>query len=198
MGRPAEIFEIEDTRTFDVLNSPIRLRILRNLDEPRSVKEVASLLGVPPTRLYYHVNMMADVGIVEVAETRKVGAMIEKLYLRMADGFRPSPRLVELGHDPADLARIGAAVVLDGARVDTEAALRDHFERLSRGERTMSDLEGSLGRTIAYLEPGDIARIEEALVGVANLMEELDHKDGGTEFALAFAFFPVAGGGATD
>ena len=193
MSGPGEIFEIEDIRTFEVLNSPIRLRILRNLEKPRAVKEVASRLGVPPTRLYYHVNMLNDVGIIEVAETRKVGAMIEKLYRRKADSFRPSPRLVEQGHDPADLARIGAAVVLDGARVDTEIGLRRHFERLIRGEATIGDLEGALGRTIAYLEPEGVARVEEALDRLIDLLEELDRQEVGREYGLSFAFFPVAG-----
>jgi DNA-binding transcriptional ArsR family regulator len=194
MPRTDEVFEIEDVRIFEVLNSPVRLRILRCLEEPRSVKDIATRLGVPPTRLYYHVNMLADAGIVEVVETRKVGAMVEKLYLRKAGNFRPSPRLVEQGHDPADLARIGASLVLDGARVDTETALRSHFERQVRGEGP-DELKGTLGRTIAYLEPEDIRRVEEALGRLGDLLAELDRKEGGTEFGLTYAFFPVAGGG---
>ena len=84
---PVEVLEVEDIGLFEALNNPIRFRIIRHLQEPRSVKEVAELFGVPPTRLYYHFNMLEEAGVISVVETRKAGAMLQKLYQVRARRF---------------------------------------------------------------------------------------------------------------
>lgn len=48
---PLEYLEIDDIEVFEVLNNPVRVRILRQLMEPTSVKGVAESLNMPPTRL---------------------------------------------------------------------------------------------------------------------------------------------------
>jgi DNA-binding transcriptional ArsR family regulator len=77
---PLEYLEIDDIEVFEVLNNPVRVRILRQLMEPKSVKGVAESLNMPPTRLYYHFNLMEEAGIIFVVETRKAGAMMQRLY----------------------------------------------------------------------------------------------------------------------
>lgn len=149
--------------------------------------------GAPPTRLYYHVNLLEDVGVVRVVETRKVGAMIEKVYQTTARSFRPSKALMSGGHDPEQLARLGAAVILDPARLDAEAALRRHFEDMGREMPEEVDRVGSLGRTIVYLQPEAVERVNEKIQGLLAFMDELDTGDLGQEFGMSFVFFPVAG-----
>lgn len=187
------VLEVDDLRTFQVLDNALRLRILRILDEPQSVSWLAEELGVPVTRLYYHVNLLVDAGILEVAETRKVGAMTERLYRRLADTFRPGRGLLDQGHEPAEVARVMASIVLDSARVDTEAALTQHFARLASGDD--SPMEGSLARTMARLTPDGVARVKAELERLVHLVDELDEKEGGTEYALTLSHFPVVGQG---
>jgi DNA-binding transcriptional ArsR family regulator len=185
--------EIDDIRVLEVLNNSTRLRILRHLAEPHSVKELAEWMEAPPTRLYYHLNLLEDVGVVRVVETRKVAAMIEKVYQTTARSFRPSKALMSGGHDPEQLARLGAAVILDPARLDAEAALRRHFEDMAREIPEEIDRVGSLGRTIVYLQPEAIARVNEKIQDLLAFMDELDTGDQGQEFGMSFVFFPVAG-----
>jgi DNA-binding transcriptional ArsR family regulator len=185
--------EIDDVRVLEVLNNPTRLRILRHLAEPHSVKELAEWMEALPTRLYYHVNLLEDVGVVRVVEIRKVGAMIEKVYQTTARSFRPSKALMSGGHDPEQLARLGAAVILDPARLDAEAALRRHFEDMGREMPEEVDRVGSLGRTIVYLQPEAVERVNEKIQGLLAFMDELDTGDLGQEFGMSFVFFPVAG-----
>jgi DNA-binding transcriptional ArsR family regulator len=183
--------EIDDIRVFEILDNPLRLRILRHLEEPRSVKEVAADLGVPVTRLYYHFRLLEEAGVIRATGTRKVGAMIETSYVRLAGYFTPSQRLVEGDHDPDHLARIAAAVTLDAAKVDAESGLRLHFEqrRAGSGER----LPGGLSRSIVNLDAAGVRQVTEKMNEVLELLEQIDLHDEGTEYSFTYAFFPVAG-----
>lgn len=186
-----DYLEVDDIEVFEVLNNPLRFRIVRELMEPASVREVAEALDVPPTRLYYHVKLLEGAGIISVVETRKVGAMIQKVYQTRARGFRPSPSLPRSDHEPHELARITAGVVLDGARVDAEEALTGHFERLRRGGAD-DPFHGVFGRTLAFFSENEAEAFAEKLRRF--IEEEFDPGDRkeGKEYGLTFAFFPLA------
>jgi len=47
--------------------------------EPSTARDLAQNLDVPVTRLYYHLNLLLEVGVIEVVETRKSGAMLQRL-----------------------------------------------------------------------------------------------------------------------
>ena len=116
MPRERTTVEIHDLHTLELLNDSLRLRILSLLDEPKSVRTVAEDLDVPVTRLYYHFNMLADAGLIRVVETRKVGAMIQKLYEASGTDYRPGKDLLANIGDPRKFAEVATATVLDGAR----------------------------------------------------------------------------------
>jgi hypothetical protein len=54
---------------------------------PRTVKDVASAIDLPVTKLYYHVRLLEEHGLIQVAETRVVSGIIEKSYLASAYRF---------------------------------------------------------------------------------------------------------------
>lgn len=86
--RPAKPEEasLSDPQTLRLVSHPLRTRILGLLDDkPRSVHEVADLLGVPFTRLYYHFHLLEKNGVIRLASTRHVlGGVDEKFYERVA------------------------------------------------------------------------------------------------------------------
>ena len=91
---PIETFYIDNVETLKVLAHPQRLEILANLDQSRTVKEVAERMEAEdPTKLYYHVRMMEKVGLIRVTKTNVVSGIIEKQYrvvahdYMLADGF---------------------------------------------------------------------------------------------------------------
>jgi len=190
---PLEYMEVEDIEVFEVLNNTTRFRIVRYLEKPRSIREVAELLHVPPTRLYYHFNLLEEAGIISVVETRKVGAMLQKVYQTVARGFRPSPKIAQGDHEPNELAKITAGVVLDGARVDAEESLTDHFARVRAGEERK--LPGSIGRSLAFMTEDQAEAFSEKLRKL--IEEEFDSHDqgDGRPFGFTFVFFPLAGAG---
>ena len=75
-----EQFVIEDLETLKVVADPLRKRILELLDKPGTVKVVARQLGMSPSKLYYHVNLLEEHGLLRVTDTRIVSGIIEKHY----------------------------------------------------------------------------------------------------------------------
>src|SRR5690348_14023396 len=84
---------IEDVATLKALADPMRMRIHFELDEPRTVKELASILEVPQTRLYYHVKILERAGLISVVSRRAVSGIEERTYRCTAKSTTVSPNL---------------------------------------------------------------------------------------------------------
>jgi predicted ArsR family transcriptional regulator len=103
------------------LAHPLRLRILELFAEcPRTTKQVAGLLGEPPTRLYHHVNALERAGLLQLKETRANRGTVEKWY--GADARQASGALRDAGDGPV---RGVALTVLDQSRHEVASALRE-------------------------------------------------------------------------
>jgi DNA-binding transcriptional ArsR family regulator len=76
-----------------VLADPLRVRILELFGEERTTKQVAGILGHPPTRLYHHVAALERVGLVRLARTQQRRGAVEKYYLAVARTFSADSRL---------------------------------------------------------------------------------------------------------
>jgi len=188
-----KVFEIDDLDTLGVLNDPLRMRIVHlAATEAKSVRELAETLGVPVTRLYYHVNMLLDAGIIEIAHTEKVGAMIQRRFRASADDYRLSKAAVDSIRDDHQAAEVAAATVLDGARVDAEAMLAGYF-----ADPDNPDRKGAFGRTYFTLSPERIGYWRER---ITSLVEEIDAEsrdhaaaDDAELYGMTYVFAPVAG-----
>jgi DNA-binding transcriptional ArsR family regulator len=168
----------------EALGSPLRMRILHLASEPRSVRELAERLDVPVTRLYYHVNMLDDAGLLEVVEVRKSGARLEKLYRVPGRSVRLSEDLLDAVDDPARAAEITAGVLLDTARVETEAMLERRFTGRSE--------PGSLGRTVVQLKPEMAEQFVERVEAlIRELADSHDDHDASLDYAFTYVFVPA-------
>src|SRR5436305_4732374 len=71
---------------------PTRLRLgLELLDRESTVKELAEALGVPATRLYYHVKILEKQGLIEVANRRMVSGIEERTYRAPSEDWTVPP-----------------------------------------------------------------------------------------------------------
>lgn len=77
---------ISDLDTLKILTDPMRLEILRAASFANkngrlvTVKELAEELELSATKLYYHINLMEEHDLIEVADTQVVSGIIEKHY----------------------------------------------------------------------------------------------------------------------
>jgi len=116
----AEPLVISDAGTLKAVAEPLRIQILMELSPgPKTVKEIAADLDVPPTRLYYHFKILERAGLIRVAGRRMVSGIEERSYAATASSWTTAP-------DATDT--IVASGIIDGllgvVRAELELALR--------------------------------------------------------------------------
>lgn len=78
---PAPLLLLDNLETLKVLADPFRNQILEVLAaRPLTVNQIAEKLGVQPSKLYYHVNLLEKHGLIRVVETSVKANIIEKQY----------------------------------------------------------------------------------------------------------------------
>lgn len=92
-----EIHVLADWGQVKAMGDPLRMRMLEAFkDKPRTTKQVASLLGEPPTRLYHHTELLERAGLIRPTHTRRNRGTTEKYYLAIAQDFIVERKLLEL------------------------------------------------------------------------------------------------------
>jgi DNA-binding transcriptional ArsR family regulator len=143
------------------LADPLRIRLFEHLVvRPRSAKELAEAVGMPPDRLYHHLARLEEAGLIAIAEYRPLpGGKVERVY---------APAAVEPPGDeasPADTARFFSAVI-EATRADVTSAL------MARESGQRRDI--SLTRTGLRLSDADRA---ELLAAFERLIREAKAKE---------------------
>ena len=83
--KPLSVITINSLHTLKVYFDPLRTRIMHELaHEPRSVHQVAESLGVPFTRLYYHIKMLEKHNLIRVVDVVQLAGAIEEKYYQVS------------------------------------------------------------------------------------------------------------------
>src|SRR5215472_3478772 len=78
---PEDFCMISDLETLKVVTDPLRLNLVNLLrGEPRTAKELAKILHLSQTKLYYHIGLLEQHGLIRVVGTRLVSGILEKQY----------------------------------------------------------------------------------------------------------------------
>jgi DNA-binding transcriptional ArsR family regulator len=140
------------------LAHPLRLRIMELFaEQPRTTKQVAALLGEPPTRLYHHVAALERAGLLRLTETRKKRGTLERWYEAVARTFRTPLRPGKRrGASKGSAARRAIALsVLEQSRQELVAAMHR-----PRGDRPV------LGRMMVIAPREKVAALRTRLCQV--------------------------------
>lgn len=190
-GDPDGVGYVTELGQLEALSSPIRSRILRRAGRPVTVAELANMLDVPKTRLYYHVNLLVEEGMLEQVDQRKSGARIEKIYLRTASSYQVGKGLVDAIGDARTAAEALAAVLFDPARAEVE----DTFEQeLADG----SALPSQVGRTVVGLSEDDAVSFQKRIGELMLDLKAAATLNGHHTYALTVAFVPIDSEDASD
>jgi len=186
MTTPDNEILIEDLEGFRVIDNPMRQRILHLARHPKSVRDMADGLGVPVTRLYYHVNMLEEAGFLQMVEIRKSGAQLERIYQSRKGTVRPSPNFVDNIGDMKKAAHVLAGVLFDITRVEVEAVL----------EKDLNDEDGfcNLARAVIQLPAEAAEEFAEQIEVLADEMRKAARAYEGTDapiYSFTYAFVPT-------
>ena len=183
--------KVTDVDTIKALADPTRLAILRVMNREgraRSAKELAEKLSEPQTKLYRHLKVLQEAGLIEVAETRVVSGIVETRYraAQRSVHIDPSGNLDETGDD---VLRI-IAIDLDAYRDRFLAYARtDEFREEKRDLRSRGAVFG-LSATI----PAE--KVTEFQERMSALMDEFDtypRVAEGIEFEAMISWFTKKG-----
>ncbi len=118
-----DAFVIDDLETLKVIADPLRKRIMELLEAPGTVKRVAQQLGMPPSKLYYHVNLLEEHGLLRVTDMRLVSGIVEKHYQVAARTINVKSGLLSpsVGDDGLNMM---LAEMLEQTAADIRAAAR--------------------------------------------------------------------------
>jgi DNA-binding transcriptional ArsR family regulator len=161
-----ETLVVSEPEQLRALADELRGRIVSLLREHAwSTQQLAGELGLPKGTVGHHLKVLERAGLIRVVHTRKVRAVTEKFYGRVARLF------LFQAEDPADARALGAATLRDAAF---------QLERAPEG--------AGWGFVLSRLSPKEVARFDRRL---EKLLEDFRTADaaGGTAHRLALAFW---------
>ncbi len=162
---------ISDLETLKVLADPLRLSILEYLVKPSTVKRIAEKLDKPPTKLYYHFNLLEQHGLIQLVDTRIVSGIIEKHYQASARSYQVARGLLAPGSTEQEQ---GFELTLSGILTDArnDAIESRHAGLVAYDEDAPSHKKMLLGQLRLMLTNEQAVDFRERLIA---LVDEFKH-----------------------
>lgn len=193
---PADMSLVDDLETLKVLADPLRLRIRELMFEPTTVKQVAAALELPPTKLYYHINLLEKHGLIVLVDTRIVSGIIEKHYQVASRRVQVAKHLLSPSEEPDNPGlELTLNTFFGNVREDLMNAIQSGaVEWDDEGERH----EGlSLYTGTMRLTPSQAAQLyadlEELLNHYNELSHQQEHQPEARYYRTLTVLFPQAG-----
>lgn len=190
-----EIQAINDLETLKVISDSLRLQIVEvSINQSRTVKQIAKLLGTPTTKLYYHVNQLEEYGILKVVSTRIVSGVIEKQYKAAARSFTVNKSLLALLNESDDNSQMDSLLVplFDITREEVRRSLRERLIDLS--EDGQPKLPAILSRSVCYMTKEQATNFRIRLTALLSDFANSEPPAGeatGHAYAMLTSFYPI-------
>ena len=101
---PVSELWLRDVETIKVFADSLRLKIIKRMEEPITVKQVAEELDIPAAKLYYHINLLQKHGLIQVVGHNLETGIVEKIYQVTARQFKLVNPLIAGAEFPAEAA----------------------------------------------------------------------------------------------
>lgn len=89
-----DMFYIEQLDQAVTLLHPLRIELLKRMDEPRTCPELADYFDSTPQKIYYHVKALEKAGLVIKTGEHRVRGVVEGYYQARAKSYWLAPSLV--------------------------------------------------------------------------------------------------------
>jgi len=180
---------IEDPAAAVVALDPVRARLLAELVEPASAGALAHRVGIARQKVNYHLRALETHGLIELAEERRRGGIVERLMHATAASYVVSPAAVDASAaDPErapDRISAGYLVALAGRIVREVAGLDRRAAAEGRRLPTMA-----IDTEIGFRSAEDRAAFAEDLTAAVLELAARYHHDDGRPHRLVVAAHP--------
>jgi len=193
---------ITDLETLKVVSDPLRVRIIElfslasNKGDSLTVKELAAQIEMPPTKLYYHVNLLEEHGLIRVVDTQVVSGIIEKHYQVRARSIGVDDSLFSAGgaiqDEGLELLFTSTSSVFKTAQKEFETSYRMIAQQGVDIESFKKKIMVQIGHTFLNLTPEQSFAFHERLTSLLNEIREMEDKpeEGALVYGFTFAFVP--------
>ena len=119
---------LQNVETIKVFADERRLRIVQLMQEPATVKDVSAALQIPASKLYYHVNMLHEHGLIRVVQHNIESGIVEKVYQVAARQFKLQNPMLMGDTIPGGAKDTLFSSMLDETKAMLRRALREGIE----------------------------------------------------------------------
>lgn len=138
---PTQSITITKLESLKVVSDALRARMIDLLRaEPYTVKQLASTLGLPPKKLYYHINLLEQHGLIRVVATRVVSGIIEKTYRATAYLFLFDNEVFAATHADENGLPLGMALLFETTKNQLAQSVADQLVDLESDQSPLHRL----------------------------------------------------------
>ncbi|GJM44926.1 MAG: hypothetical protein DHS20C21_17680 [Gemmatimonadota bacterium] len=187
-----EVMVLTELEQIKVLADPLRIRILEELCEERTTKQVAERLGEKPTKLYHHVEALDRVGLISLTRTKQNRGTLEKYYQAVARSFRADTRAFSALSETPDEEKDALRHVVETILSSTSAELMSLIES---GQADRLEGEGLLTFVEIGVDEEHVRelrkRLEDIIAWLTSLADDDDDSIPEQRHRLTIAYYPI-------
>jgi len=192
--KPAPVLIIKDLETLKIMADPQRNQILEILaPEKQTINQIAEKLGLSPSKLYYHINLLEKHGLIQEVDTIVKANIIEKVYWITAYECKMDHDLFNFSTPEGQESVITAMVTpIDSTREDIVRSLEARATALEKGAE-QHPREVVIFREVRKMSDQTADKFTERLKQV---LEDFENFEGDNDSddshmrALTLAFYP--------
>jgi DNA-binding Lrp family transcriptional regulator len=192
--KPAPVMMINDLETLKILADPLRNQILEILAPERlTINQMAEKLGLAPSKLYYHINLLEKNGLIQEVDSIVKANIIEKVYWITAYDCKMADNLCNFSTPEGQESVMTAMVTpIDSTREDILRSLQARSTALEQGAEE-HPRQVVIYRELRLMSDEIADRFAERIKEITREFEEFEGNDKGEDAhmrALTVAFYP--------
>ncbi|MGI8870787.1 MAG: helix-turn-helix domain-containing protein [Mycobacteriales bacterium] len=161
---------VTSTQELKAMFDPFRGTLLELLlERAASVQELAAAVRRPKSTVAYHVNLLADAGMLKVVRTRAIRGRVERFYGRTA-------RLFYVGRITPEQTELIPIPMAEWAAETAHAHADDSLRAMQR---------------YAWIDEADANEFYDRVLDLVNEFSQLPRRDRGKAHAFMVALYPT-------
>ena len=185
---------IDNLETARVLSDPFKLKILQHfVEQPRTTKQVADLMGEKAPRLYRHVDSLLEHGILDIIEEKPKRGTIERYLQTVAARFEVDRRLFSPDNDKMTQAHTAVQDILRSTGDEFIQAMSRHPQTHSNASDA-DDLEPIMLKMTANGSRAQLIELRQRMLDLVEGCQDktkLNEQEEMLTYQGFIAFYPM-------